>query len=568
MLAWWLSCVVLLLAISALIPVFGFWVSDSGSRFLQVLSIQKQHFRWFSIDYPLAGLDPHFVVQPFGRIQTFTHNGMLYSQYPPYFAFVAAILYSLVGKAALRILPILGGVMLFPACWRLARRMGLVWPGIACLAALFGTPVLPYAFTFWDIVPAIALATWSLVFAADACEEGRGATVSGLAAGFCCAVAFVLREEYILWGACICGSLLLFAPRRSFVMAAAGFVVPVALVVMFNYASVGWPLYLFPCTGARDEPWTLASRLDTVYRYLAHVTEDWFLNALFFLATVALTLVALLRPGRAFAVCCLAFAAVVLVRDFAWNPVQPFVSQFTVNSAVASAPIVFVAIPSLVVAILRRFRKKAGLRARDAAAGVIGTSILGYLFVVLLASPHVTSIGFHWGPRILLTIYPVLVLCGFGVFQKVIEDGGKWRTPLLVMAGLLVLVGFADNAVYLKRLYAKKVYSAQVMSVVRSTAPLPVLTDTGWLGSEMSPLFYERPLIGILRPEQIRPAIGIARRINPREAICITYGKLPTELAEQCTTGPVEQAAGVKPPDYLFSLSFEHVYWLPPKRAE
>ena len=122
---------VALIGLSLLVPRTGFWVVDEGQRYVQMRHIADHHnLRGFSIEYPWQSVDPQGLLNPVVKYNMFRHDGRLYSQYPPAFAYGCAALSRVIGEHVLWVVPLVSGLVLLLACAFLAKQMNL-WPGMA-----------------------------------------------------------------------------------------------------------------------------------------------------------------------------------------------------------------------------------------------------------------------------------------------------------------------------------------------------------------------------------------------------------------------------------------------------
>lgn len=559
-----------LLAIQACIPLRGFWLTDSAVKYLQMINItERHHFRDFSIDYPLQDRDPDRRLSLIARYKT-VHGGRLYCMYPPAFSFVSGVFFWLFGLPGAHIVPLLGTVFLLMGCVRLARLGGLRWPGLAASFALFGTPLLPYAFTFWEMLPAMGFGIWALTLGVEARLSGsmRRAAAAGVFAG----LALILREQYLLWAACL--TVCLALPLRHWrigIAFGASFSAIALILALWNKQMVGWPLLMRMWTTNRNpvEAWSFQTRHLTAYQYLAFVTPPGlngirydfvFLDLLFFAGLAVLAFVPTSSWPRRFALCGAALLSAAAVRDFAWNNVKPMVSQFHINSMAATTPAIFFA--------FGRRSRHARLHTPEDPLAFGGVVAVVFLLANIASSPLVSAIGFNFGPRIVLAAYPPLVLRAWGMAEDIFADktfGVAWErlaargTKALLIA--LFALGLADSVVYLHRLRMKKELSARNQDLVIKTAPLPIVTDLEWFGVEVSPLCYRRTIMYAATPEKQLLALKLARQMSPNGAVLIAAGDPSETIRRACAIEPLPEAQAMRFPDSLFSFVAYRLRW-------
>ena len=499
------GCALALVAISALIPLWGMWVVDNGSRYLQMRAIGGADASGgFSIAYPAQPADPQFALHPSFDNTTFVREGRLYSQYPPSFAAVAAVARRVMGDAAMRVLPMVGALLLVAACRLLAGSLRLRHPNWVATGVLFATPLLPYAFVFWDILPAAGFGVMALALAVRAAEH-RDPRIA-LAAGACAAVAFILREEYLVWGGLLCMALALEARRqpRVWVSALAAFTLPAAVLMALNQSAIGSPLFVYTYVNALENPifrWSLDTRFATAYLFLARAWGGMpqvpggmeLLDIALLAMLCAMAGLAARRDWVRVAACAAALCAAAAVRWRLWDFAEPFVAQRRVISLAACAPFVFAGFARL------------GAGAQDAPRAIAARRMMlvvpvAFIAVMLASSAMVAAVGFHWGPRLLLPAVAVLAVRGFAALGDALaRTGGAERRALGVLAALCVAVGAADSAVYLERLHLKARLGAELEAAIRAAAP-PGTPDR-----------HQRMVAGV-RPAEDLPRLPDARR--------------------------------------------------------
>ena len=124
------------------LPNRGFWINDNGCKFIQMQEIIRSNYHTFSIPWPGEKLDPEFAFNslpdPFGHVI----DGRLFAQSSPVFALVSSFPNRLFGVHGLYVLPVLGGLVMLPAAWCLARELSRspLTPPVAVLLVGLATP--------------------------------------------------------------------------------------------------------------------------------------------------------------------------------------------------------------------------------------------------------------------------------------------------------------------------------------------------------------------------------------------------------------------------------------------
>lgn len=186
---------------SVALPHTGFWHSDEGAKFLQVLNIRLGPDGLdTTIRYPGRALDPNLEFVPFHPKQYHLDAAAgIHLQWPIFLALLTWPFYELLGRAGLYVLPLIGAL---GACWgsyRLARAVG-VPPGWAWAAIpLVGicTPVGFYSWVFFEHTLAVGLVAAAVLLLVSGIVSGERRRL--FAAGALLGVAIYLRSElYVL----------------------------------------------------------------------------------------------------------------------------------------------------------------------------------------------------------------------------------------------------------------------------------------------------------------------------------------------------------------------------------
>jgi len=172
---------------------------------------------------------------------------------------------------------ILAGIILLYGCYALAQHAPSHLPACAAFAVRFDAPILPYVYTFWDIIPAMAAGVWGMYFILKAVETDhlKDSLFGALSLFF----AFDMREEYLLWASCVFAVVLpLVRYWRSYLFGVTGFAFTAIALVVVNRTIVGHSLFFHATTGSGLLPeysWTLSSRPVTAFLYLARVSGGY-----------------------------------------------------------------------------------------------------------------------------------------------------------------------------------------------------------------------------------------------------------------------------------------------------
>ncbi|MCX7962887.1 MAG: hypothetical protein N2644_00165 [Candidatus Sumerlaea chitinivorans] len=561
--------------LSFAVPLRGWWTGDCGLRYLILHNIVDRHpWQGFWLEYPLRHLDPEYEFRPFLIIQTFVHKGQLFAQYPPWFCYLSAPFYALAGRMGMRFVTVVAGLLLLYGAYKLAKYVGVRRPSWAASVVVFGTPVLPYIYTFWDVIPALAAAVWATYFALRV-VEGHSKT-DWMWAALAFFFAFLMREEYLLWTACVWAALLpsVFLRRgwRPFLAMVVCAGAAMASVMLANRALVGHYLFFHASTGSGVAPefsWSLSSRLNTAFYYLARIEAPQLnplaINDLLkFSYLCTLALIPHTNGKTAIALLVLGTLGAVLVRTHLWAPGNPVTTQWVANSLSAATSLVFVGL-YLWRPAFWRWQMTEHLRACALAAG----SVLFLAATVCLSVPG-SETKLNFGPRLLLSIYHGLIIAVFALLPGWLD---RMPTPTMrqvagTLVAVLVGIGCIDSAVFLSRLRWKVNLSNHFSEVVSAIAPqAPILTDMWYIATDPAELFYARHLLSLeaasdsARQQRL---MEICKQLNPTEALLlISKDSPPPWLTNYGDLFPVNlekefHMFGVRMPCYAFILRYRN----------
>jgi hypothetical protein len=131
---------------------------------------------------------------------------------------------------------------------------------------------------------------------------------------------------------------------------------------------------------------------------------------------------------------------------------------------------------------------------------------LGILAAVFTAEILVmgTHGGLQWGPRYLLPIFPILVILGMAALQRAKSlDPGLW--PILrLSAGALIVVSALVQASGVDQLAEAIARNSQINALIRSAPSKIVVTPLQWLPLGAGPLYFEKTLMLVETPADLR----------------------------------------------------------------
>jgi len=232
----------ILAGLFAYLPPFAIWSDVEAVKFVQMKNFHLHDT--LEINYPGRGIGLNASnLKTDGLFMTERH-GSLYVNLPPLFPYLSSLFYPLMGERVINFLPLLAfflSVVIFdrmlhcivPKPW---IRYALL---LTCFAA---SPVLFFALTFFEHVPALFMVILSLYFLvryfrvspkpANLLLSSFFLSLGGL---FRTEILFLVAASFILQG----WSFLKRGQYRAFVISSAGLVVPVAAYGILNIMTIG-----------------------------------------------------------------------------------------------------------------------------------------------------------------------------------------------------------------------------------------------------------------------------------------------------------------------------------------
>lgn len=525
--------IVALLYLVALLsmPPQGLTQHDTGAKYLQVrnLRLTPTGLDW-SINYPARSLDPDLQFVPFRSRQHTIEGGRIYLQWPIFLGLLTRIPWKLLGFWGLYVVPLLAGLGLLPAAYRLALQVGVsrraAWLAVPMVG--MATPLAVYSLLFFEHTLAAMLVTLSLLAGAAGVAGGRSgralpacAVLLGVAVYFrselyVLALVMSLVFAYMSWldprwrrpalqwlGAFV----LSLVPLWAFYVVNEGTILPLhavwyfapsegaapggpALPAVRYIASAGWravPDFLF---GPRTSP---SSPILPAW-------TEWV--GMLGLALCALpALLRLLRRHvsrpRLVAVFSAGLALVLIPSLAALLSTQPY---HNLHGFVLAAPFVAAALWPL----SDKPPEQPGVRRRTTPAGWLQAVTLLYVGLHALIISVLSGMGtisrHEWGQRYLLPAYPALAVLALLAMQRVWQaceaDRSRLRVVPVALGAALAVCGLLFSV---RGYVVTADERAQVVAwqSLAQTLPdrEPLVTDVWWLPLNLAPDFYSRPLM-------------------------------------------------------------------------
>lgn len=255
----------------------GVWINDEGNRMLAIEAFAENN--GFVRD-PIPGISgvgvnsycpqSYFVRDP--------QSGKIISAYPETFPRMMAYLYKLGGFPLVRCAVLLAGLLCIAVLWRIAITFDFT-PMQQCLVivlAFFGTPLLFYSMTMFELSMSAAIITLSVLPLLDLFQSKSGISVKRIRcagyAGFLLGISLFLREEgYVIALAAVI-AMICCRIRWQYILTYAGaFLVPMAILWSLNARQCGdiFGLHnLVYQSFSGKVPFSFKEKWETIYYFL------------------------------------------------------------------------------------------------------------------------------------------------------------------------------------------------------------------------------------------------------------------------------------------------------------
>lgn len=520
----WSVLVVALVYLSTLgfLEIQGFWIIDNGNKFLQMQAIQASGYRDYSLPWPGQEFDPEFEFNPIPAPFSYIQDGKLYSFYPPFFATVSTVFYRLFGMAGLYVIPWLSAVGMLAGLARLAGLLGGSARARAVTVLLGGlcTPLWFYSVVFWEHMPAVCLAVWAVSFVVRAIgnESRRDLIIGSALATF----SIYFRDEFYL----LCGvlvALLLVSARsdrfRVVFVALATMAVAILPLWIFQGLALGHPLGFH----------VLSQTASGVFDHVLQRPKVIYVLFLAFVPQIGASLVLSAPFALAF------LWGPKLTRD-AFGKLLPIAAAVATlfcgisltGMARAESPIswlnqsngLFAAAPILMLAFLR-------VRTADGSLiSPVATRLwiiaLAYSALYVLAAPGDGSQGIHWGNRLLLILYPLLiVIAAQNLVLWFDEHGLRRRLGVLSLVATLMVSGGAQ--IYsIALLQERKQFSHRLSQSIEHLPEKLVLTDLWWLPQDLFAVFQDKAIFYAKSSDEVEKLLRRLRALPDERLLFVT----------------------------------------------
>ncbi len=484
------------------LPKRAFWVRDCGNKFLGMQSA-------CSLPDPGKSVDPEHEFYPIPEPFSYEQNGERHSQYPPYFSILCKPWFETFSFGGLLVLPFVFGIATsFLALWIGGRIYPFRHPALLAIVLFFATPLTFYHFVFWEHTLSVFLCLAATAFIL--CGDGRSSFF--FLAGAVLGTGLFFREESFLYFL----SLLLACAmdrnkRAKSVWLFFGFF-GLACLWLGVQSSFGiGPLqHFFQQTPFSS--WSL-KRIEVLANLVFGSGDDFWmrgLGILLFLGMVS----GIFRKSQVQEAAQEVlqglgiFGILVYAGWLWWSPEKSVAHLLHFNGMLLVFPLVL-------ILFLRREEEKSSQE------NFLLRVSLGFCAWVGLTCPWITSLGVHWGPRVLLPAVPVLALLILMRFECFLNEPlPVKRVRVALFAGwLLASVLLQGHALCF--LFDKLSLNQKIEEQLRQAPEKVMVTTIPWLAEEMAPLFLERPIFYCRDQESFQRLIERLKQKNIQQFLLL-----------------------------------------------
>lgn len=509
------------------LPSDAFFSGDAGVKFIKVQNLVANNFRDLAIDEPNPSLDADGQFSPlrqeFGGFYFYRRGEKVYGTYSDAFVIISSFFYALVGFEGLYLVSIVPAVGVAVLTAYLCKRSGARNSPGAAIAMAFCSPLFFYALAFWEHSIAVFFSTLSLLLIWIGLTGRKGLFFS---AGASLGVAGWFRSELYLMAPVIAMAILFTRGLstqtwRRVVLLVLGVAIVWLPLGGFNYVSTGTLLGAHTSLNLtkvaahtrelRGNSY-IQRQLDVLEQLLIPTGRRKWALVLLAVAGTNLFFWAYNRRKRHAQVSGWLIGVVLLCIGAVLISVSHLIQGVTPWSFTDVFPLAFLALYGL---LTRRGEEHRRI------ISFFGWIVGPFALLVTILAP--SAGGMRWGPRLLLPLYPILVLLvwhswdqlraqAFGHPSK--NSSGDslshiTRKVLLASFGVLVVVSFAIQVSGIDRLYQVKKGFQEINDITSQLTPPVFVTPVWWFPQSSAPVLNEIQLFGVTTTEELEQLVRL-----------------------------------------------------------
>jgi hypothetical protein len=538
----WMASAALIVVCWLFLPHDAFFSGESGVKLIQVENLIAKRYSDITLEYRGMDIDPRSEVSPF-RLEPnlFIKDGKNYSVFPVLFPFLSSFFYSAAGWNGLYVLPMLSAMGILILVYVIARRFMTLSYAVACmLAAVFATPLVFYALTFWEHTIAVFLVMLSIALFLRGGKTVAAGIVGGTAVWF-------RSETVILFASMLLCGLLFMKRRRAVTLYSAASFAPLPVLLVFNKMAYGeWfghvtrnikasasgnlgvvigekTANLWRSLVGLNMPQRLPQESAGWGNSLALVRSNTVLEIACFAAIIFLALCALgtrrqmenarrnMQGGRrTFGMKAVFIASCVLICADAAYIGSFFLDRSPLITILASGG-VFSFSPFLAAAFLVPLAQFRDAEERGVANWLVGSSTL-FIVVASILAPN--DGGLRYGARYLLPAMPILAVASFIALGAVSKHrfGRAFKYAFILM----VVCSLAIEARGYELLRLKKTINRRFTQALLENPGDRVVMETWWMIFDSAPVALSKKVHILRDTRALAGIIARSRRAGER----------------------------------------------------
>jgi len=519
----------------SVLPTNVFWAPDEGGRFIELHALRWDHGVVYTLPYPGRRLDPQLQFYPGSGDPNATYSvypaphpdGTLRFHWPIWFPLLSRAFLTAFGTTGLYVLPLLSGWLIALVAGRLTWFFLPAWAPIAILLVGFATPVCFYSQAFWEHTLATLLGTIAALLLVGA-RPGRLSTLAGM--GPALLLAVVLRLEMLAfavavllaWAVCAVvahrhraavGPMTESPPRALPLRLLAVVVAALALALIAATALTPRHRGLLQSVPHRvsghlakvrhlphgiiglwiNSPWNEGPWLDHRGEIAGLIALGLCLGATF-VTTVSVE-AALIVPGL------LLLLVVSVALAGSTQQYRALHGVFPIS------PYLVIGLYALPQAWRRRDHRLLALAWLTSLYLLMGT---GANFIVYANANGDLLNSLEWGPRYLLTLYPLLAVLSVVALHQhyTSERPAALRLSVVALIMMLVVVAGQQEVRGLGMLSTNRHIFTRWEAQLRQEGP--IVTDLWWLPTAVADLFTTHEMYFVRERTQVRRWAALA----------------------------------------------------------
>ncbi|MEW6536822.1 MAG: hypothetical protein AB1454_14525 [Candidatus Auribacterota bacterium] len=474
-----------------ILPPKGFWICDNGMKFLQMKAILSSNYKTFALSCPSRELIHSYKYCSFVHPFSVVKSGLIFGVFSATFSLLSTIPYALFGYYGLYIIPLFSTFLMLPALIGIARFLSKeqLVQSLCLLIVALCTPVWFYSMTFWEHMPAVCLAMWSLFFILKYLfDTGRKKDI--IASAIFCGLAIYFRDDMYLLGIIFCFLFFFLGRHKWRLVLLWGIIFTVTLLPLwcFQWLKLGSPLGIHVTSVSPfQKGWEhyFAERWEVIKRLILNSHKNQILSVVaslpFLVSFLLYPLIRIKKFGRGI----ILFSTLGLVNGLIitighLSSESPMAWILYSNGLFATSPV-------LLFAFMKNDNKDTPY---DKPALFLWSLMFGFIVLYVIIIPLEHSKGLNWGCRLLMVVIPILgVMSASAIVQWWKVASGKIK-----FAGIILLSSLFFTSIFLQiysihLLRERKIFVSRLNHEIAMRPEDIIVTNVFFASLDLAPQF-------------------------------------------------------------------------------